>query len=136
VRISATGNLIVETLAPGVRVLRFERPDVREYLDDDADIADTPLFREVEDLALADLPAGWTLVLNLNLLRPINTALYRCLLQVRRSVQARQARLVVCGLTREHREVFELFQAFRLFTVVRTEVEALRAAGAQKSITI
>src|SRR5262249_52698121 len=129
VRISATGNLMVETLPPGVRILRFERPDVRKYLDDEADIADTPLFREIEAVALTDLPAGWALVLNLNPLRPINTAFYRCLLQVRQLVHARPARLVLCGLTREHRDVFELFQAYRLFTVVRTEAEALRAAA-------
>jgi anti-anti-sigma regulatory factor len=130
VRISASGNVMVETAAPGVRVLRFERPDVRAYLDDDADIADSPLFREIEDVALTDLPKGWTLVLNLRLIRPINTAFYRCLLQIRQSVRARRARLVLCGLSREHREVFELFQAFRLFTVVRTEVEAANAPAA------
>jgi anti-anti-sigma regulatory factor len=116
-----------------IRVLRFELPDVRKYLDDEADIADTPLFREIEDVALTDLPSGWTLVLNLSPLRPINTALYRCLLQVRQIVHARPARLILCGLTREHRDVFELFQAYRLFTIVRSEAEALRAAEREMS---
>jgi hypothetical protein len=31
-RISARGNLIVETATPGVRIIRFARPDVRRYL--------------------------------------------------------------------------------------------------------
>jgi anti-anti-sigma regulatory factor len=129
VRISATGNLMIETLAPGVRVLRFERPDVRKYLDDEANTADTPLFREIEDVALTDLPARWTLVLNLSSLPPFGSAFYRCLLQVRQVVQARPAHLILCGPNREHREVFELFQAYRLFTVVRNEAEALWAAA-------
>jgi anti-anti-sigma regulatory factor len=121
---------MVETVAPGVRVIRFERPDVRDCLYDDVDIVNCPLFREIQDIALADLPVGWTLVLNLRRINPINTAFYRCLLQIRHSVGSRQARLVLCGLSREHREVFELFQAFRLFAIVRTEVDAVRAAEA------
>src|SRR5215813_10888190 len=129
-RISATGNLMVETLAPGVRVLRFERPDVRKYLDDEADIADTPLFREIEDVALTDLPKGWTLVLNLSHVKPLNTAFYRCLLRVREFVRSRNGRLLLCGLNREHREILELFQAHRLFTVVRTEADASGNGGA------
>jgi anti-anti-sigma regulatory factor len=121
---------MVETAAPGVRVMRFERPDVRDCLYDNVDIAHSPLFQEIQDIALADLPVGWTLVLNLGRINPINTAFYRCLLQIRQSVRSRQARLVLCGLSGEHREVFELFQAFRLFTVVRTEGDAVRAAEA------
>ncbi len=131
-RFSVSGNLMIETAAPGVRVLRFERPDVRDCLYDDADIAECPLFREIKDIALTDLPRGWTLVLNMSLIKPINAAFYRCLLLTRQVVRARQARLVLCGLSREHREVFELFQAFRLFTIVRTEIDAVRAAEARE----
>jgi anti-anti-sigma regulatory factor len=126
---------MVETVAPGVRVVRFERPDVRAYLDDDADIAESPLCHEIQDIALADLPGGWTLILNLQLVKTINAAFYRCLLQIRHLVQGRQAHLVLCGLSRDHREVFELFQAFRLFTITATETEGVRAATTWKGVS-
>lgn len=130
-RVSATGNLLVETVAPRIRVMRFERPDVRAFLDDAADdISTSPLFQEIHDVGLSDLPMGWTLILNLKHIKPINTAFYRCLLRIREFVRAYHARLVLCELSPEHREVFELFQAFRLFTVVRTEADAVRAAVA------
>jgi anti-anti-sigma regulatory factor len=130
-RFSVSGNLMIETASPGVRVMRFERPDVRDCLYDEVDIAECPLFREIKDIALTDLPKGWTLVLNLSGVKPINAAFYRCLLLTRQVVRDCQARLVLCGLSREHRELFELFQAFRLFTIVRTEVDAVRVAEAK-----
>jgi anti-anti-sigma regulatory factor len=123
---------MAETLVPGVRVLRFERPDMRDYLYDDAEIAHSALYREILDVVLCDLPSGWTLIVDLNQIKPINTTFYRCLLQIRRFVRDRGSRLVLCNLSREHREVFELFQAFRSFTVVRTESDAVRAAAEGK----
>jgi anti-anti-sigma regulatory factor len=124
------GNLIVETAALGVRVMRFARPDLRKYLYDDADSAESPLFREVRHSALSDLVKGWALVVNLRLVEPSSAALYRCLLLIRQSVLARQSRLVLCGLSPEHEEILQLFQAYRLFTIVRTEAEAVREAQA------
>jgi anti-anti-sigma regulatory factor len=125
-RVSTSGNLIVETLALGVRVMRFTRPDVREYLDDAGDEATSPLFREVHRAVLSDLPNGWTLVINLGLIDSINAAFYRCLLHIRKCVQARRGRLVLCGLTAWHKEVFELFRGPELFTIVSTEARARR----------
>lgn len=87
-RVSTGGNLIVETITLGVRVLRFARPDMRRYLDDAADTATSPLFREIQDAVLSDMPEGWTLVVNLGLVDTINAAFYRCLLYVRKWVQA------------------------------------------------
>ncbi len=126
-RISARGNVIVETVAPGVRVMRFARPDVRQYLDDRAAAAASLLFQEVRGTALADLAEGWTLVVNLGLIDAITAAFYRCLLGIRESVEARGARLVLCGLNPHHQEIFELFQGPRVFTIVRGEAEACRA---------
>ena len=125
-RVSAGGNLIVETAMRGVRVMRFARPDLRQYLDDAADSATTPLFQEIQDAVLSDLPKGWTLVVNLGLIDAINAAFYRCLLDLRTCVQARHGRLVLCGLSPWHQEIFDLFRGPRLFTIVRTEAEAGR----------
>jgi anti-anti-sigma regulatory factor len=117
-----------------VRVLRFARPDLRKHLYDDADIAQCPLFREVRDAALADLHRGWTLVANLSLIEIFPTALYRCLLSIRQCVLARQCRLLLCGVNPEHEEIFNLFQASRLFSFVRTEAGALHKARACRTL--
>jgi anti-anti-sigma regulatory factor len=126
-RVSAGGNLIVETARRGVRVMRFARPDLRQYLDDIAESATSSLFREIQDTVLTDLPNGWTLVVNLGLIDPINAAFYRCLLHTRKCVQARHCRMMLCGLSPWHQEVFELFRGPVLFTIVGTEAEACRA---------
>jgi hypothetical protein len=125
-RISTGGNLILETVATGVRVMRFARPNLRPYLDDVADSVMSPLFREVEDTVLSGLPRGWTLVINLGLIDAINAAFYRCLLYIRKCVQACGGRLVLCGLTQWHEEVFDLFRGPEVFTIVSTEAEARR----------
>jgi hypothetical protein len=125
-RVSTSGNLIVETVTLGVRVMRFARPDLLRYLYDDADSEISPLFCEVHDTVLSHLPKGWTLVINLGLIDSINAAFYRCLLHIRKCVQARRGRLVLCGLTPWHQEVFDLFRGPELFTIVSTEAEARR----------
>lgn len=87
-RISATGNLIVETALQDVHVLRFLRPDLREYLWDDADAPMSPLFREIQATALSDLVDGSVLIVNLGLVDLITAAFYRCLLGIRADVRA------------------------------------------------
>jgi hypothetical protein len=134
-RVSATGNLIVETAKHGIRVIRFVRPDLRQYLDDTADSATSPLFHEIQDAVLSDLPRDWTLVVNLGLVDPINAAFYRCLLHIRKCLQVRHGRLVLCGLTPWHQEIFELFRGPELFTIVCSEAEACRAFGTVLSET-
>lgn len=126
---SKCAALIVETRAAGVHIVRFARPDLREHMCDDADIACSELFQELEADVLRNLTAGNTLVLNFGLVEPFSTTLYRWLLKVREIVNQRQARLVLCRLSPEHREIFELFRAFRLFQVTNSEAQALRAAA-------
>jgi anti-anti-sigma regulatory factor len=125
-RFSTHRNLIIENAAHGVRVLRFVRPELRQYLDDAGASANSPLFREVEHAVLTDLPPGWTLVVNLALVDAIGAALYRCLLHIRKCVHERGARLVLCGLTAWHWEIFELFRGPEVFTIVATEADAIR----------
>src|SRR4051794_6612187 len=122
-RISARGNLVVETVVLGVRVMRFARPDLRQYLDDAGNAPTSPLFREMQDAALATLADGAVLVVNLGLIGPINAAFYRCLLCLRERVRARHGRLVLCGLSPQHQEIFELFRGPQVFTIARTEAE-------------
>jgi hypothetical protein len=125
-RISARGNVIVETVALGVRVMRFARPDVRPYLDSDADTVTSPLFEEIEDAVLSDLAVGSTLIVNIGLIDLINAAFYRCLLHIRERVRDCHGRLVLCGLSPLHQEVFELFRGPWVFSIVRSEAQARR----------
>jgi anti-anti-sigma regulatory factor len=132
-RVSTRGNLIVETVARGVRVMRFTRPDLRQFLDDDGDAQTSQLFCEIQLTVLSDLPNGWTLVVNLALIDPISAAFYRCLLDVRKSMQARRGRLILCGLSPQHQEVFDLFRGPELFTIVASEAEARRQVRDESS---
>jgi anti-anti-sigma regulatory factor len=126
---SACRNLIVETPFYRVRVVRFARPDSNQYLDPDGEAPHSLLFREVLTGALSDLTDGWTVVVNIGLVEAISAAFYRCLLAIRRHMLANRGRVILCGSSPLHEEVFELFQACRIFTIVATESEALRIAG-------
>lgn len=131
-RLTNNANFIVESASRGVRVVRFVRPELWQYLYDDADAATSPLFREIHDAVLGDLPQGWTLVVNLGLVDTVNAAFYRCLLQVRKCVQARRGRVVLCGLTPCHQEIFELFRGPEVFTIVASERQACRKCRAAR----
>jgi anti-anti-sigma regulatory factor len=120
------GNLNTETVSRGVQVMRFARPDVREYLDNAGETEMSPLFQEIEEAVLSHLSEGWTLVINMAVIEPINAAFYRCLLAIRSCVNARQCRLVLCGLTPRHRQVFELFRGPEVFRIADTEAMACR----------
>ena len=50
--IQSTRNLVCDTLSPGIRVVRFVRPDLRPQLDDQEAITDCSLYRELEGATL------------------------------------------------------------------------------------
>jgi anti-anti-sigma regulatory factor len=127
-RMSASGNLVVENPIPGVRVLRFARADLRQYLDDAADAPTSPLFREILSTALSNPAEGSVLIINIGLIDPINAAFYRCLLCIRERVQASHSQMVMCGLSPRHQEVFDLLRGPQVFTIARNETNALRLA--------
>ena len=114
---------------PGGRVARFLRPDLREQLYDDEDMSRTGLFQELHRRALIGLRRNETVVLNLGLVEPFPTVFYRFVLKVREVVLAREARLILCRLSAEHREIFEITKGNRLFTIVPTEKQAILKAG-------
>jgi anti-anti-sigma regulatory factor len=127
-RLSNNGNLVVENVKHGVRVMRFVRPDLRRFIDDQGDAVTSPLFQEMLETAIVGLEPGWTLVAQLGLVEPLNTAFYRSMLAVRDCLIAQQCQLVVCGLTPRHQELFDLFQASRVFAIAMTESDACRKA--------
>ncbi len=135
-RIHMSENLIMERAGYGVRVVRFTRPDSRKFLYEEAEVEDSPLFREIREVAMDDLPKGWTLVINLGLVEWFPAALYRCLLQCRQLLLARAARLVLCGLNDEHMELFRILQGQRVFTIASTEAEAIRTANLNAAASV
>jgi anti-anti-sigma regulatory factor len=124
-------NVVCDTLSPGVRVVRFVRPDLRPQLYDQEAIAECSLYRELDAAALADLPEGEAVVINFGLIDWFPTAFYRLLLKVREAVQARNARLLLCCLTPNVRECFDLMGGGRLFEIRATEANAVSAAEKQ-----
>jgi anti-anti-sigma regulatory factor len=116
------------TVIQGVKVVRFAHPDLRCQVD--VDEKGCTLFQQLRDNVLVDLQPGETLVLNFGLIEQFPTAFYSCLLMIRKAVLAVEGKLILCRLSPEHLEVFELFQARRLFNIQRTEAQALLEAGA------
>ncbi len=118
-------HLVVEIRRPGVTVVRFTHPDLRPQLDDYATTEDSELFQELQIAALADLAPGEALVINLGLIEIFTTLFLGFLLRVRQILQERRAWLVLCQLKPEHREIFEITKTLTLFTIAKTEAEAV-----------
>ena len=126
-------NVLVERAGENVRILRFVRPCLHDQLYEDADADIFPLFQELFEQALADLHEGQVVILNLGLVEYFSAAFYRCLLKVREVVAARHAELLLCRLSPEHEEIFQLFRGFDLFRVTATEGRAVHeATGGRK----
>src|SRR5437764_745418 len=119
--IPSKGNIVCDKPKPGIRVVRFVRPDLRPQLDDQEAITDCSLYRELEGAALANLAAGEVIVLNFGLIDRFPTAFYRLLLKVRELVQTRNARLLLCCFTPNVRECFDLMGGGKIFEIRATE---------------
>ena len=129
--IQSKRNLVCDMPSPGVRVVRFIRPDLRPHLYDQEAISDCSLYRELDAAALSQLAAGEAIVLNFGLIDWFPTAFYRLLLKVRESVQTRNARLLLCCFTPIVRECFDLMGGGKLFDIRATEANAVAGVGKQ-----
>lgn len=106
--------VVAEEPHPGVRVVRFVRPEYpAAYLDPECpDIRDTPLYKEVHRAALADLPPGGAVVLNLGMMDALNSAFFRLLGEVNNDVGKR---MLVCCLTAFARQNWDVFSGDKRF---------------------
>jgi anti-anti-sigma regulatory factor len=129
--IQSERNFVCDTPSPGVSVVRFVRPDLRPQLYDQEAISDCSLYRELDAATLTNLAVGEILVINVGLIDWFPTAFYRLLLKVRETVQARNARLLLCCFTPNVRECFDLMGGGKLFEIRATEANAVSAAGKQ-----
>ncbi len=123
-----TSNVICETPADNIRVARFLRPDVRPALYDQEAIGDTALYKELHDGAIAGISAGHALILNFGLVDWFPTAFYRLLIQAFQDVRAKGGRVVLCCLTPNVKEGFDLMGGAKLFEVHSTEAKAIAEA--------
>src|SRR5262245_38776999 len=112
--------VVCEAPSPGVRVVRFIRPEYRSEVYDYEPVSDSSLYRALHDLALADLAADETVVINFGLIEWFPSRFYTLLLAVRDAVQGRNAQLLLCCLTPIVREGFDLFRGWDLFKVRNT----------------
>lgn len=117
-------HLVSDTLAPGLRVARFTRPDNRAQLYD-AEIEDGEPLADLRATVLGSLAAGDTVILNLGLVDRFPSRCYSLLLRARELCQAAQAKLVLCCLNENARECFTLFQGEKLFPIFATEEKAI-----------
>lgn len=123
-----TTNIIVEFPSETVRVARFLRPDVREALYDSEAITETTLYKELQKSAFEKLPSGGMVILNFGLIDWFPTAFYRVLLQALQDVRALGGHIILCCLTENVKEGFEMMGGRKLFDVHSTEARAIAAS--------
>ncbi|HEV3385295.1 MAG TPA: STAS domain-containing protein [Gemmata sp.] len=125
-------NIIFESATETIRVARFLRPDVREALYDHEAIPETSLYKELHSGAIAGLPKSGTVILNFGLIDWFPTAFYRVLIQALQDARSLGGRVVLCCLTENVKEGFEIMGGRKLFEVHSTEARALAACQGKK----
>lgn len=120
-------NLLVDSPAKGVWVVRFTRPDLRTQLDG-AGIEDCELYQDLATAVLNRLAPGEAIILNFGLVHWFPTAFYQVLLQLREAIQQRQGRMLLCGFAPELQESVRLFKGDRVFEITHTEEQAVKKA--------
>jgi anti-anti-sigma factor len=118
-------NILCEAPTDTIRVARFLRPDVRDALYDREAIAETSLYKELHAGAIAEIPHGGTVILNFGLIDWFPTAFYRVLIQAFQDVRTRGGRIVLCCLTENVKEGFEMMGGPKLCSVYTTEARAI-----------
>jgi anti-anti-sigma regulatory factor len=125
-------NIIIESPSDTIRIARFLRPDVREALYDQEAIPETSLYKELHAGAISGLPKGGTVILNFGLIDWFPTAFYRILIQALQDARGLGGRIVLCCLTENVKEGFEMMAGRKLFEVFSTEARAIAACQGQK----
>jgi len=123
-------NLFVETLASGIKIVRFLRPDLRGSLDAETE-QDCALFQELQAQVLNQLEQGQTVIFNFGLVERFPTAFYQLMVKARELALKRKAKLILCGFSPEILEGLEILQARRLFDIYHKEEQAVLHAKAE-----
>ena len=121
--------VVAETAKPGVRVVRFTRPDMGIELHGTMPPDEQKPYKEIQSFALADLKAGETLVLNFAMIERFPSPFHRILQRVRDVVRERDANLSLCCLTPNIRQCFDVYKVAHLYHVAPTEERAVKEAA-------
>lgn len=119
-----------ETLAPGIKAVRFLRPDLRAQLDPIIN-DDNELFLDIKAAALDGLSNGNTLIFNFGLIERFPTAFFQLMMRARQAVMAKQGRIFLCAFRAEILPGVELMQGRRLFEIASSEEQAFHQARAR-----
>jgi anti-anti-sigma regulatory factor len=120
-------NLLIDRVGKGVCVVRFTRPDLRAQLDG-VGAEDCELYRDFQAAVLDHVASNDMVLLNFGLVLYFPTAFYQVLLQLKHALQAKQARLALCGLGAEVQETMHVMAAEKVFAITHTEEHAIRQA--------
>jgi len=124
-------HLTHERLMPGVRVIRFIRPDLRRQLDPIVS-DDNVLYREIAE-ALGDLATGDRVVMNFGLVERFPTAFFQLLMKVRQFVMGKKGQTTLCCFRPEILPAVELMGGSRLFGIATSEEAAIQEGMAKRS---
>jgi anti-anti-sigma regulatory factor len=127
--LSEHGKIVVENRGPGLRIVRFTHPDVRDQIYDAADIERSRLFRDLQTSALRYVGEREALIVNLGLVERFSSELYSMLLRVRETLASSKGCVILCGPNEETQSILELFKAEHLFGIAKTEAQALEMAA-------
>jgi len=126
---SQHGKIVVENREPGIRIVRFTHPDLRDQIYDAADVERCRLFQDLQTSALRYVAEGEALIVNLGLVERFSSELYSMLLRVRETLASSKGCVILCGANEETQSILELFKAEHLFGIAKTEAQALEMAG-------
>ena len=127
--LSEHGKIVVENRGPGIRIVRFTHPDVRDQTHDAANIERCRLFVDLQTSALRYVAEGEALVINLGLVERFTSEFYSMLLRVREMLASSKGCVILCGANEEMQSILELFKAEQLFGIAKTEAQALEMAA-------
>jgi anti-anti-sigma regulatory factor len=124
----AIQSFVCEEVAPGLRVIRFTRPDLRQQLDPILG-DDNVLYQDIMS-ALSDLGNRDRIVFNFGLVERFPTAFFQLLMRIRQHLVAKQGSAILCCFRDEIRNTVELMGGDRLFHLAKSEEAAIADARA------
>jgi hypothetical protein len=128
--ISNGKHLVHEVAGPGIKVVRFLRPDLRAELDPIVN-DDNGLFREIQSSVLNSLAEHEAVIFNFGLIERFPTAFFQLMIRVRQAVHAKHGRVYLCAFRPEILPGVELMQGRKLFEITSGEEQALHMAKAR-----
>ena len=124
--------LVHERPAPGVRAVRFLKPDLRKQLD--PIVGDNnALYVEIAGI-LDDMEPGERIVFNFGLIERFPTSFFQLMMRLRQQIVAKQGQISLCCFRPEIIPSVELMGGSRLFRLASTEEAAVNDARQREPV--